>query len=53
LSVRQVLVFISATTARATPIPPELVSRMQRFAPEDAERAAPARRSRTRRRAEG
>lgn len=31
MRVRQVLVFISAATARATPIPPELVSRMQRF----------------------
>jgi 4-hydroxybenzoyl-CoA thioesterase len=29
---KQVLVFISAATARATPIPPELISRMQRFA---------------------
>jgi 4-hydroxybenzoyl-CoA thioesterase len=30
---KQVLVFISAASARATPIPPELISRMQRFAP--------------------
>ncbi len=29
---KQVLVFISAASARATPIPPELHSRMQRFA---------------------
>jgi hypothetical protein len=29
---KQVLVFISAASARATPIPPELVSRMHRFA---------------------
>jgi 4-hydroxybenzoyl-CoA thioesterase len=29
---KQVLVFISAATARATPIPTELISRMQRFA---------------------
>ena len=28
---KQVLVFISAASARATPIPPELLSRMQRF----------------------
>ena len=35
---KQVLVFISAASARATPIPPELISRMQRFAfdPESA-----------------
>jgi acyl-CoA thioesterase FadM len=31
MRVKQVLVFISASTARATPIPPELVSRMHRF----------------------
>jgi 4-hydroxybenzoyl-CoA thioesterase len=31
---KQVLVFISAATARATPIPTELISRMQRFAVE-------------------
>jgi len=30
--VKQVLVFISSKTGRATAIPPELVSRMQRFA---------------------
>jgi len=34
MRVKQVLVFISSTTARATEIPPELVSRMQRFAGE-------------------
>lgn len=28
---KQVLVFISATTSRATAIPPELISRMQRY----------------------
>ena len=32
MRVKQVLVFISATTARATAIPPELISRMHRFA---------------------
>jgi 4-hydroxybenzoyl-CoA thioesterase len=32
MRVKQVLVFISAATARATAIPPELVSRMHRFA---------------------
>jgi 4-hydroxybenzoyl-CoA thioesterase len=32
MRVKQVLVFISAKTARATNIPPELVSRMHRFA---------------------
>ena len=32
MRVKQVLVFISANRARATPIPPELISRMQRFA---------------------
>jgi 4-hydroxybenzoyl-CoA thioesterase len=31
MSVKQVLVFISAETGRATEIPPELVSRMGRF----------------------
>jgi 4-hydroxybenzoyl-CoA thioesterase len=31
MRVKQVLVFISATTGRATAIPPELVSRMHRF----------------------
>jgi len=38
---KQVLVFISAGSARATPIPPELLSRMQRFA-DDAEKAPPS-----------
>jgi 4-hydroxybenzoyl-CoA thioesterase len=28
---KQILVFISAATSRATPIPPELLSRMHRF----------------------
>jgi 4-hydroxybenzoyl-CoA thioesterase len=41
MRVKQVLVFISASTARATEIPPELVSRMQRFAV-DGEAAAAA-----------
>jgi 4-hydroxybenzoyl-CoA thioesterase len=40
---KQVLVFISAVSARATPIPTELISRMQRFAAE-AEPAPPKRR---------
>ena len=31
MRVRQVLVFISAASARATAIPPELISRMQRY----------------------
>ena len=39
---RQVLVFISEKTARATAIPPELISRMQRFLLE-AVPASPAR----------
>jgi acyl-CoA thioesterase FadM len=37
---KQVLVFISAASARATPIPPELISRMHRFAA-DAEPQPP------------
>ena len=40
---KQVLVFISAATARATPIPTELISRMQRFAV-DVEQAPPRKR---------
>jgi 4-hydroxybenzoyl-CoA thioesterase len=40
---KQVLVFISAASARATPIPPELISRMQRFAV-DVERLPPKKR---------
>jgi 4-hydroxybenzoyl-CoA thioesterase len=47
MRVRQVLVFISASTARATAVPPELVARMQRFAPDSAP-AAPAAAPRTR-----
>jgi 4-hydroxybenzoyl-CoA thioesterase len=39
MSVKQVLVFISADSGRATEIPPELVSRMARFAA-DPEAAA-------------
>lgn len=35
MRVRQVLVFISARTGRSTPIPPELISRMHRFAAAD------------------
>jgi hypothetical protein len=38
MRVRQVLVFISSVTSRATEIPTELVARMHRFAGE----AAPA-----------
>jgi 4-hydroxybenzoyl-CoA thioesterase len=40
---QQVLVFISAATARPTPIPPELLSRMHRFAADD-EKTPPKRR---------
>jgi 4-hydroxybenzoyl-CoA thioesterase len=43
MRVKQVLVFISAATARATAIPPELVSRMHRFAVQ-AEQSRPKRR---------
>ena len=43
MRVRQVLVFISASTARATAVPPELVARMQRFALEPAAPAPPPR----------
>ena len=42
MRVKQVLVFISAATSRATAIPPELVSRMHRFAA-PAERPPPQR----------
>jgi acyl-CoA thioesterase FadM len=34
MRVKQVLVFISSNTSRATEIPPELVSRMHRYAEE-------------------
>lgn len=44
---KQVLVFISAATARATPIPTELISRMQRFAV-DLERPPPKKRGKSR-----
>ena len=40
MRVRQVLVFISAASARATAIPPELISRMQRYLLEAAPQAA-------------
>jgi 4-hydroxybenzoyl-CoA thioesterase len=40
MRVKQVLVFISAATARSTPIPPELISRMHRFV-EEGEPAVP------------
>ena len=36
MRVKQVLVFISAQRARATPIPPEIISRMHRFSVEGA-----------------
>jgi 4-hydroxybenzoyl-CoA thioesterase len=42
MRVTQVLVFISAATARATAIPPELVSRMHRFSAQ-AEQSPPQR----------
>jgi 4-hydroxybenzoyl-CoA thioesterase len=42
MRVKQVLVFISAGTARATGIPPELISRMHRFALDAEPAAAPA-----------
>ena len=36
MTVRQTLVFISSETSRSTTIPPEIVSRMQRYAMDDA-----------------
>ena len=42
MRLKQVLVFISAETGRALPIPPELQSRMQRFRTEAAVAAGPA-----------
>jgi len=45
MRVKQVLVFISATTSRSTPIPPELISRMHRFeddCPQESGAAVPA-----------
>jgi 4-hydroxybenzoyl-CoA thioesterase len=42
MRVKQVLVFISADSARATEIPPELISRMHRFALDAEPAAAPA-----------
>jgi acyl-CoA thioesterase FadM len=39
---KQVLVFISAATARSTPIPPELISRMHRFVDEGESPTPPA-----------
>jgi len=50
MRVRQVLVFIAAGPNRATPIPPELISRMQRFAL--GEEAPPPKSTRKRRSAE-
>ena len=43
MRVKQVLVFITAETGRATPIPPELISRMHRYALEEEAAAAPGR----------
>lgn len=54
MRLKQVLVFISADTGRALPIPPELQSRMQRFNADESPPAAPVekrRRGRTRARA--
>ncbi len=42
MRLKQVLVFISADTGRALPIPPELQSRMQRFLADAAPAAVPA-----------
>jgi 4-hydroxybenzoyl-CoA thioesterase len=52
MAVKQVLVFISATSARATAIPPELVARMKRFSPEDEPATPPARKPSGKRRAQ-
>ena len=46
MGVKQVLVFISAATSRATAIPPELKSRMHRFAAQ-SERPSPQREKRS------
>jgi 4-hydroxybenzoyl-CoA thioesterase len=50
MRVKQVLVFISAASARATAIPPELVARMKRFSPEDELTTPPARKPSAKRR---
>jgi 4-hydroxybenzoyl-CoA thioesterase len=50
MRVKQVLVFIFATSARATAIPPELVARMKRFSPEDERTTPPARKPSAKRR---
>jgi 4-hydroxybenzoyl-CoA thioesterase len=47
MRVKQVLVFITADTGRATPIPPELISRMHRFGLEEETATAPARKRKT------
>ncbi len=47
MRVKQVLVFISAGTARATAIPPELASRMQRFSTPPEQSPPPRRKPRT------
>jgi len=46
MRVTQVLVFISAATARATAIPPELVSRMHRFSAQTEQSPAQRKKSR-------
>jgi 4-hydroxybenzoyl-CoA thioesterase len=48
MRLKQVLVFISADTGRALPIPPELQSRMQRFRVDEPAADAPAKPRRTR-----
>ncbi len=56
MRLKQVLVFISADSGRALPIPPELQSRMQRFcleAPARGPSPAKARKARSRVRAKG
>ena len=52
MRVKQVLVFISAVTARATAIPPELIARMQRFSLENEPSKPAARPHSARRRAQ-
>jgi 4-hydroxybenzoyl-CoA thioesterase len=49
MRVRQVLVFISASSARATAVPPELVARMQRLSLEVAPASQPRTATRARR----
>jgi 4-hydroxybenzoyl-CoA thioesterase len=42
MRVKQVLVFISSNTSRATEIPPELLTRMQRYAAEPGPASPPS-----------